>query len=192
MLPMLPAVVLLLEDENDRVFMTRLYMEYRGLMFALAYAMLGSAEEAQDAVNDAVVCLIEKVSVLRGKPRCILRSYIVSTIRHTAIDALRKRARKSEPLLILDAEDAAPLEDEAASIDAEVAARADHEDFLRALTAMPERDRHLLQWKYYDEWSDEEIAKLLGIGRNSVRAALWKARKRLREELERQGFRHEE
>ena len=48
-----------------------------------------------------------------------------------------------------------------------------------ALLRLPDRERELLRMKYYEELSDREIARLLGINSGSVRTYLTRARRKL-------------
>ena len=48
-----------------------------------------------------------------------------------------------------------------------------------ALLRLPDRERELLRMKYYEELSDREIARLLGINSGSVRTYLTRARRHL-------------
>ena len=64
---------------------------------------------------------------------------------------------------------------------AALAEREDRAQFVRrALIATPEADRVLLARKYFDEWSDQQIADVLSISPGAVRKRLFDARRRLR------------
>ena len=181
---MMPLALLTIEDDDDRAFMTQLYEKYSGLMYRVAYDCVRDYSDAQDIVNDVVVKLIDKIPLLREKESCVLRSYVVSAIRRTSLNALKKRGRKA----LLDDDALADMPDDRATVEADAIARASQADIAAALDKLPERERHLLRWKYFEEYTDEEIAALLGIGKDSVRAYLTKARRHMRALLERQGI----
>ena len=53
----------------------------------------------------------------------------------------------------------------------------------QAILRLSERDRLALTMKYFDDLSDAEIARALGVGKNSVRPMLMRARRRMREAI---------
>lgn len=52
-----------------------------------------------------------------------------------------------------------------------------------AMSALPDRERDVLHLKYGEQWSYEEIASHLGITRAAVESRLFRARRRMRDEL---------
>ena len=67
------------------------FEEYRGLMFAVAYRMLGTVADAEDAVQDAWL----RWSVASRADVADSRAYLVRTITNTALNRLRAvRARR--------------------------------------------------------------------------------------------------
>ena len=181
---MMPLALLTIEDDDDRAFMTQLYQKYSGLMYRVAYDLVQDHNDAQDIVNDVIVRLIDKIPLLREKESCVLRSYVVSAIRRTSLNVLKKRGRKA----LLDDEVLADVPDDHATVEADAIALASQAEIAAALGRLPERERNLLRWKYFEEYTDEEIGALLGIGKDSVRAYLTKARRHMRALLERQGI----
>ena len=188
---MIPLAILMIEDDDDQVFMTKLYMTYSGLMYSVAYFYLENHHDAQDVVNDVVVRLIDKIPVLREKNSCVLRSYIVSAIRRTSINALRRRSRKLIMTRFFDDETMEDIPDEHTAVEADAIAHVTHAEIAAVLDKLPNKESNLLRWKYFEEYSDKEIAEFLGISKDSVRAYLTKARRHMYALLERQGFEHE-
>lgn len=181
---LLPVSILIIEDEGDRAFIARLYIQHSDLMFGIALSYLRDYHDAQDAVNDAVVRLIDKIPELKEKNGCILRSYVVTTIVRTSLNALRKRSRQNQATSTLDQSITDTVADDGPPVDSLVISRITNEELLTALEKLPERERNLLRWKYFDEYQDEEIAAFLNIGKNSVRAYLTNARRQLYSLLE--------
>lgn len=44
---MLPLVILAIEDENDKAFMTWLYLQYRRLIYSEIWKIIGGGDEAK-------------------------------------------------------------------------------------------------------------------------------------------------
>lgn len=83
-----PAVLLAIADEEERSFMTELYIGHHRLMRFTARRYLRSDADVEDVVSDALVALHGKLSTLRTLPEKPLRAYIVATVRNTALNLL--------------------------------------------------------------------------------------------------------
>ena len=63
---MLPLVIMAIEDEDDKAFMTWLYLQYRRLIYSEVRKITGNTDEVEDLLQSVVEKLIEKLSLLRG------------------------------------------------------------------------------------------------------------------------------
>lgn len=173
---MLPVVMAAMDDPQERDFMTQLYLEYEKLLFSTAWKFTTSRYDAEEIVQSSLERLIKKVSVLQRLERCTLAAYIVSTVRNTALNHLRKadRIRRTEADI-----DRQPEADEAQlSLDDMLILRENRRTIAAAWPDVPEGDRLLLEGKYLLELSDGELAALAGCKVDSVRMKLTRARRR--------------
>ena len=90
-----PTAIMMMEDEDDRAFMEKLYLDHRYLLFKIAYAIVQDYQVAEDMVSEACVSLIANIDTLRKLNNCKARAYIVTTVRNASLDYVRKRADKS-------------------------------------------------------------------------------------------------
>ena len=74
--------------------------------------------------------------------------------------------------------------------DAETKILADEDRFRvrRALAALPEKERELLTWLFFEERDKDAICRQLNIDRNYLRVLLHRAKARFRDELDRAGM----
>ena len=87
-LQMLPS-----PSEKDKF--EQIYTLYRGLMFYIARRILPGEADAEDAVHQAFVSIIENLKKI-SEVRCPkTRSYVVIITERKAIDILRSRSRLS-------------------------------------------------------------------------------------------------
>ena len=179
----LPLIILVIENDGDRAFMEKLYLDHYRLMRAAARKVLMTGEDADDVVNEALVRLIDKIPLLKALDCYTLRAYIVSAVRNTAINWIIWRDRQAKHAFLMDddALSCLPSEDEAP--DASILQREDADSVKQAILRLSERDRLALTMKYFDDLSDAEIARALGVGKNSVRPMLMRARRRMREAI---------
>ena len=179
----LPLIILTIKNDGDRAFMEKLYLDHYRLMRAAARKVLMTGEAVDDVVNDALVRLIDKIPLLKGLDCYTLRAYIVSTVRNTAINWIVKRDRQAKHSFLMEDEALSCLPSEEDAPDAPIMKREDAESVKRAILRLSERDRLALTMKYFDDLTDAEIAYALGVGKNSVRPMLMRARRRMREAI---------
>ena len=66
------------------------YRNHRQGLYSLAVSIVGSRQQAEDAVHEAFVKLVD-----RDIPECDLTAYVFRTVRNCAIDATRRRGRQN-------------------------------------------------------------------------------------------------
>ena len=175
---LIPFPLLLIADEDDREFMVGLYERYHSLLYGQALMILHSPAAAEDAVSDCMLALMKKISFLRAIPCNKLKAYVVITVKHQALNQLRRKKREDVTADGEMEERAAPNETDARLIDAAGVERIKH-----AICALPQREKQVLMMKYFREMSDEEIAAELRLKANSIRVVISRARAHLTELL---------
>lgn len=171
------------EDPTDREFILKTYSEYERLMYATAKKYIHSKSDCQDIVQDSVEKLLKNIHRLRVLPRCNLASYIVTTVRNTAINHLRKENRQQENLLAED-------EIESSVDDFVENMYYKNEQTLQLkiiLLELSHEDRIILEYKYFLDYSDEELAQMFNINSSSIRMRLTRARRRALTKLNEKG-----
>lgn len=178
---LLPFVLLWLESEEDRAFLERVYLQYHRLMYAQALQITHGAQAAEDAVSDSLMALMKKIDLLRALPCNKLRSYIVITVKHTALTSL-SRGKRERP------DGGAALEELSGGrpVDERLLAQAGIQRIQNAIRALPARERDILMMKFFRELTEEEIAEETGLKAVSVRVHLSRARKHLAAALARE------
>ena len=179
---LIPLVLLLIENEDDRAFMENVYLQYHRLMYAQALRILRQSQAAEDAVSDSLLKLMKKISLLRTFECNKLRAYVVITVRHTAISHLNRLRRERLPGDVT-------LEEIAGGdrVDNRLLEEAGIEGVKEAIRALPPREKDLMLMKYFREMTEQEIADETGLKPVSVRVHLSRARKRLARLLKERG-----
>ena len=157
-----------------RDFTLRLYEEYQSLMYATAKKYLPAAA-AEDAVQDSVVKLMEKADLLQTLEERRLAGYVVSTVRNTAINLLKKQGSTEkhtspEP-------DFSEFPDREIPLDEMMILSEQSQTLINVWPRLPEDARSLLEGKYILNCTDEELAALLRCKPDSVRMKLTRARR---------------
>ena len=76
---MLPIIILTIEDDDDREFMTNIYLKYDRLMFSEAYKITRHCQDTEDVMHTAIVKLIDKIPLLRTFDQKRLAYYLIRT-----------------------------------------------------------------------------------------------------------------
>ena len=131
-------------------------------LYRAALAILGDPQEAEDAVQDAFVRYLEKAPADLETPSAWLMRVLVNGCK----SRLRLAWRRVGPL-----PDTLP------------APGPEERQELEELFSLPPEDRAVIHLHYYEGYSTNEIAQLLGCRPGTVRSRLSRARERLRKLL---------
>ena len=173
---MLLLLLQTIESEDDRAFLIGLYNQHYQLLLKEANGIVHNRHDAEDVVQDFFTYAISHIEKFREVECC---NFLVMCIRRKSIDALRRRQTKQKFIVgSIDHDDYAfEYADEKASIEEDVLNRITAEELHAAIMKLPEKQQHILEYKYFLAMTDREIGKLLGVRPNSVRAYLTRARK---------------
>jgi RNA polymerase sigma-70 factor, ECF subfamily len=154
----------------DQAAFAQLMTGLRPRLHRYCARMVGSAIEGEDVVQDALIKAAEAFPA--SNPIDSPESWLFRIAHNTALDALRRRRRYAS----IDSEDMTDLADPGAAADARVAAATSLAAFMR-LPAAQRSSAILVDVLGY---SLEETAAVLGVTIMTVKAALNRARTRLR------------
>lgn len=149
---------------NSTVDWEALVREQEQRLYRAALSILGSAQEAEDAVQDAFLTFWEKAPADLRDPGAWLMRVLVNRCRS------HLRASWRRETLPLGEDLPAPQPEE--------------RELLEQLYALPPMDRAALHLFYYEGFSTQEIARILKCRPGTVRSRLSRARERLRELLD--------
>ncbi len=144
-------------------------------MLRAAFRVTGSASDAEDVLQTVFLRLAHREG--GGADVANLSSYLYRAAVNTALDTLRGR-RESVPLA--EAEPRLP----ASRLDDEAPDREQMRRRLRrALAKLSPRWAEVFVLRHFEEYGNDEIARMLGLSRAVVAVTLFRARHRLQKEL---------
>jgi RNA polymerase sigma-70 factor, ECF subfamily len=188
--------------EGDESAYAQLVEPHRSELHAHCYRMLGSAQDAEDALQEALLRAWKALPKFEG--RSSLRSWLYRIATNTSLDAIEKRPKRILPIDYgPPAEDAVPgeplvesvwiepypdetlgLEDGYASPDARYEQREAIElAFIAALQLLPANQRAVLILREVLGFSAQEAAETLDTSVASVNSALQRARATIEKRL---------
>lgn len=174
--------LLLLEDRpDDAEFLEEIYNTHYRLLYSQAFSVLRHSQDAEDVVQAAMLKLTQKINTLRKLERNNLASYLVITIRNTAINLYRQNRGRAERQAALQP-DIIPAgsitNPEVQALDRDAV-----ETVKAAIRQLHQRERDAMMLRYVHGLTDGQVAEALGIQAVSARALLSRGRKRLKDLL---------
>jgi len=183
-------MLMTIESEDDRAFLSTLYEENYEAMFRKARSMLFDDAAAEDAVQDTFVYFARNLDKIYKVPRSTLPFFVVMCVKRKCIDSLRSQKARSKMIAGSIDNDEYPYElpDDGISVEEQALLSIDAESVQKAFSFLPESLKDVLRYKYLLEMTDDEIAKLLGIKKPTVRSYLTRARQAVYEICKEKGY----
>lgn len=171
----------------------RAFSAFFGEFFPRVYRFVlprvgGDPDAAKEIVQATLVKAMRSLEGFRGE--AALFSWVCQIGRHQISDYLRAKKRYANRVVPIDDSPdlIAALESIAAPESDEPQQRYSHDETRRlvqsVLDRLPGRYGDVLEWKYIEGRSVEEIGELLGVGRTAAQSMLARARTAFREALE--------
>lgn len=147
------------------------YLSLSGTLYKIAYYMLESEAEAEDAVQEVFLKLWESRDALDGI--ALPKAYCIRMLKNLCIDRIRKAQHLSFPEQLPEPEPVRPGDE---ALDAKKRLS----NILEAVKALPERHRQVLLLRTVEGLSYEEITERTGINYLTLRVLLSQARAKLK------------
>jgi RNA polymerase sigma-70 factor (ECF subfamily) len=169
--------------QGDRTAFAQLVELYQVPVYNLAYRMLGTAVEAEDAAQETFLRAFSQIKSYRTQYKFV--PWLLSIASHYCIDRLRRG--KGWRWLSLDDEPvgeavrAETPDPEASALSGE---RADEAQ--RLVQKLPPAYRLVVTLKYWNEMSIEEIAQVVNESVANVKVKLYRARQMMAQEYARE------
>ncbi|WP_461532766.1 RNA polymerase sigma factor [Sinomicrobium sp.] len=150
-------------------------MPFKDKLFRLAKRLLTSTEEAEDALQEVLLKLWvnkSKITAYRS-----IEAFAVTATKNYCLDRLRSKQASNLQLVHTN------YTDESSSLQAQVEAKDSVSLMHEIVQRLPEQQKMVLQLRDVEHYEFEEIGEMLEMNPASVRVALSRARKTVREEL---------
>ena len=167
-----------IESEEDRSKATQIYEEYVGVMRRRAFEILRNRQDADDAVHDAFVRIIDHLDSLPDQGSIQTKWYVVTAAENAAIDIWRRRKRKQETT----------LDEEALEGNYRMPYEGENEIVRVILQKLSAKDRKLLLLKHVYGYKNAEVAQYMGMTEGAVKMAVLRAEERLEKECREEGL----
>lgn len=172
--------------KSDENLIDELFAEYRQMMLKIALGVLHNKHDAEDAVQDAFLWIINNLEKISQIPCYERAGYFATIIEHRSIDIYRKRTGHA----IEDIEEQYDLSSDECVEEAALSSVTVNE-IKKAMNELLDRDYEILYLHLFKEMSSKEISAVTGISENSVRVYIQRARKRFAKILHKRGVNYD-
>lgn len=173
--------------QDKRDLLEELYRLYEHKMYAIAFAVLHSREQAEDVVQDSFVKLVPYLSQIKAAESAGTKQLVMRIVKTTAIDQYRKNLRdavkiSAEEIMVGDCNKKV----------LSIQSVEDRETIKALLEGLPDDYREVIKLRCYYGFSAKETAEILQISPHNVAKKLERARKMILSKLEWEEFDYEQ
>lgn len=160
--------------KEESAKLQRLFEIYEQPMYRIAFAVLKDSAAAEDAVSDTFMKIIRNIKKIGEPDSQKTKSYVIKTLKNTAIDIYRQKERFNNYFIEADEEfenipDTTKFHDNIIFSDKTE----------RMLDSLDETDRKIILLRCSEEMSWREVAAYLNMTESNVRKRYERARKKL-------------
>jgi RNA polymerase sigma-70 factor (ECF subfamily) len=153
-----------------------IYREHYQLVYRTAYSVTGSRQDAEDVLQTVFMNLLDRdlsVELMRSPKAYLYRAAI-----NAALNTIRSRKRHNLVDGVEDLEATAPAPSSSAGPGDLIRRK-----LLNAIAKLKPKEVEILILRYEHDYSDVEIAKMLGKSRGTIAVTLYRTRARLKKLL---------
>mgnify|MGYP004476518213 FL=1 len=133
---------------TSQEFIIQIYEKYDRLMLFTAKKYLMDLQECEDAVQESLLKLMSRIELLRTLEEPVLTSYVVTTVRNTAINILRRQKRDAQNITLFTESVEESIIEPDSIIDI-IMGREAKRSLREAIDELEPNERLLLEGKYF-------------------------------------------
>lgn len=159
---------------GDREAFHELYDQYSSYALRTAYAVTRSKEDASDAVQETFIKVYKNISIFDESKS--FKAWFYRILINECNNIFRKKNS------VVSINDFFANDEQLSKND--IYEYEEHEVIFKAINQLDEIYRTSIILKYLNDFSEKEIASILGININAVKSRLFKGRKKLKQIME--------
>jgi RNA polymerase sigma-70 factor (ECF subfamily) len=162
-----------------------LYQRYGTLAYTLALRILGDSGRAEDVVQDCFMRVWTHAASF-DPDRGSLRTWLLTTVRHRAIDYLRGRPGKARRELELTPE--VPAHGAGSDPWRDVSESLERQAVRQAMASLPPDQRQVVELAYFGGYTQREIAEIVSVPLGTIKGRTRLALEKLASYLQGRGL----
>lgn len=172
---MLMMYLAMLGSEEDRERFTLLYQAHEKRLYAIALKVLGDPTRAEDATQQAWLQVLRNWERVNALDWDAAAKYLAVAAKNAALDLLKKE--KWNTSMPEDWNPPAPED-----------GQEEYQRLVELILSLPEAYRRVLELKFVEEETNQEIARRMGLKESTVSTKIQRGRKLLLDAMEREGY----
>lgn len=184
---MLMMYMAMIDDEADQHRFLDIYNQYRKQMLYVAYHVLHDQNEAEDAVQVALLGIAQRIRHIPTGNDKVIRAYVLTAAKNAALSMYSKQQERERHANIMDI----PVSS-GEDLFEQVAASQDYDLLMRAMCQLPIHYREVLMLVLVQEQRIKDAAAILKRREGTVRQQLNRGKKLLVELCRKEGMCFEE
>nr|WP_285895596.1 sigma-70 family RNA polymerase sigma factor [Rheinheimera oceanensis] len=149
---------------------------HQSALFYFGLRLLGSREDANDLLQDVLMVLCRNLGQYRGDSS--FKSWLFGIANYRAMDMLRRRKYSDND------DELAEMPADHPGLPEQLASDQQQKQVQQQLRSLPAEQRLVLELKFYQQFTFDEIASQLAISSNTVKSRFYAALDKLRLQLE--------
>ena len=170
---MLEFYLSMVDTDEERDLVTRLYTAYEKMMYNIALGILKNRQDAEDAVSDGFVRVINNLDKIEDVESIRTKGFMITIVKSTSINIYNKRKRDDH----INIDDVYDISNE--DIENDYLKKCDSDTVHKAIDKLNDNYKSVLRLKYFYEMNTGEIADVLDISADGVRKRLNRAEQSL-------------
>lgn len=157
---MLDSLLSVLETEEEKMLIEKLFCEYESQMFSVAYSILQHRQEAEDVVENAFLKVIEQMANLHLDINIHTQALLTIITKNIALNEIKKQKRQLDHEIDIDDIETIPAPEFKGSLS--------YSKIKELINKLPSDLKHVVIMRYILGYTSEETAKLLDISSSAV------------------------
>ncbi len=161
---------------GDQGAWQQLVNRHQAALFYFGLRLLGSHEDANDLLQDVLMVLCRNLGQYRGDSS--FKSWLFGIANYRAMDMLRRRKYSEDDAALSE------LADDTDSLPEQLSRHRQQRQIQQQLRRLPPEQRLVLELKFYQQFTFDEIASQLALSSNTVKSRFYAALDKMRLQLE--------
>ena len=176
----MPLAILMVDSDEDRAFLSDVYITYRKLMFKTARGYFGQkTEDVEDAVSESVERMCRYCRTF-SQADCNKRAaYVVRLVENVCRTRYRREREQSSIRDDLIGQDDLEKMPAGSDVHGLVFERIQDDDWLDSFERLSQREKDIFCMRHVDLMDYEDMAQALGMEEGAVRTALSRVKKKI-------------
>ena len=149
---------------------------HQSALYYFGFRLLGSKDDASDLLQDVLMVLCRNLGQYRGDSS--FKSWLFGIANYRAMDMLRRRKHSDSD------DELADMADDTDGLAEQLDSLQQQKNVQRQLRSLPLEQRLVLELKFYQQFTFDEIASQLAISSNTVKSRFYAALDKMRLQLE--------